>query len=54
MSQPEADVALPPTAHNVFMARQPIFDANKQRIAYELLYRANRDATHFRFALKKA
>ena len=45
MSQPEADVALPPTAQNVFMARQPIFDANKQRIAYELLYRANRDAT---------
>ena len=45
MSQPEADAALPPTAQNVFMARQPIFDANSKRIAYELLYRANRDAT---------
>lgn len=45
MSHPEADVALPPTAQNVFMARQPIFDANSKRIAYELLYRANRDAT---------
>jgi c-di-GMP phosphodiesterase len=29
----------------VFIARQPIFDGRDRRVAYELLYRASRDAT---------
>lgn len=33
-------------AQNVFIARQPIFDAGNQRIAYELLYRDSRTATN--------
>ncbi len=46
MNYTEVDVTPPPTAQHVFIARQPIFDTNRQRIAYELLYRAHRDATH--------
>ncbi|MFY7950257.1 MAG: EAL and HDOD domain-containing protein, partial [Gemmatimonas sp.] len=30
----------------VFVARQPIFDVQDTRVAYELLYRATREATH--------
>jgi EAL and modified HD-GYP domain-containing signal transduction protein len=33
--------ALPPTAHDVYLARQPIFDAGNRCVAYELLYRAS-------------
>lgn len=33
------------SAHAVYVARQPIFDASNRRIAYELLYRANAQAT---------
>ena len=42
----EIDVTPPPTAKHVFVARQPIFDERNRRVAYELLYRATRDATH--------
>lgn len=35
----------PPTAHDVFVARQPIFDAKDRRVAYELLYRSTAVAT---------
>lgn len=35
----------PPTALDVFIARQPIFDAAGQRVAYELLYRSSSAAT---------
>ncbi|QJR36486.1 EAL and HDOD domain-containing protein [Gemmatimonas groenlandica] len=45
MSYTEVDVTPPPTAQHVFIARQPIFDTNRRRVAYELLYRAHRDAT---------
>jgi len=45
MNYTEVDVTPPPTAQHVFIARQPIFDTNRRRVAYELLYRANRDAT---------
>ena len=45
MSYTEVDVTPPPTAQHVFIARQPIFDTNRTRVAYELLYRAHRDAT---------
>jgi len=45
MSYTEVDVTPPPTAKHVFIARQPIFDTNRRRVAYELLYRAHRDAT---------
>ena len=31
--------------HQVFVARQPIFDSSNQRIAYELLYRSSQHAT---------
>lgn len=41
----DVDVAPTPTAQHVFIARQPIFDARDNRVAYELLYRATRDAT---------
>lgn len=41
----EVDVTPPPTAKHVFIARQPIFDLQDKRVAYELLYRASRDAT---------
>jgi c-di-GMP phosphodiesterase len=41
----EVDVTPPPTAQHVFIARQPIFDARDHRVAYELLYRASREAT---------
>lgn len=41
----DVDVTPPPTAQHVFIARQPIFDAADQRVAYELLYRASADAT---------
>ncbi len=41
----DVDVTPPPTAQHVFIARQPIFDARDTRVAYELLYRATRDAT---------
>lgn len=33
-------------AQDVFIARQPIFDAGNRRIAYELLYRESRTATN--------
>ena len=36
---------VPPLAHQVFVARQPIFDSQNRRVAYELLYRANQEAT---------
>ncbi len=39
------DATLPSLAHQVFVARQPIFDAGNRRVAYELLYRANQQAT---------
>ncbi|MBL0889992.1 MAG: EAL domain-containing protein [Gemmatimonadaceae bacterium] len=42
----DVDVTPPPTAQHVFIARQPIFDARNKRVAYELLYRANQEATH--------
>lgn len=42
----EFDVTPPPTTTHVFVARQPIFDERSRRVAYELLYRATRDATH--------
>lgn len=41
----DVDVTPPATAQHVFIARQPIFDAAHRRVAYELLYRASRDAT---------
>ncbi len=41
----DVDVTPPPTAQHVFIARQPIFDAAHRRVAYELLYRANGNAT---------
>lgn len=41
----EVDVTPPPTAQHVFIARQPIFDLGERRVAYELLYRATREAT---------
>lgn len=41
----DVDVTPPPTAQHVFIARQPIFDARDTRVAYELLYRATREAT---------
>lgn len=45
MPFPDVDLALPPTAQHVFVARQPIFDCGSDRVAYELLYRASREAT---------
>ncbi|MDQ8171254.1 MAG: EAL domain-containing protein [Gemmatimonadota bacterium] len=45
MPYPEVTVTLPATARHVFIARQPIFDAKRERIAYELLYRADGVAT---------
>lgn len=44
----DTDIAVTPasTAQHVFIARQPIFDLERRRVAYELLYRADRDATH--------
>ncbi|AMW03968.1 EAL and HDOD domain-containing protein [Gemmatimonas phototrophica] len=42
----DVDVTPPPTAQHVFIARQPIFDGRDRRVAYELLYRASREATH--------
>jgi EAL and modified HD-GYP domain-containing signal transduction protein len=45
MTVSDVDVTPPPTAQHVFIARQPIFDAADQRVAYELLYRASADAT---------
>jgi c-di-GMP phosphodiesterase len=45
MSASDVDVTPPPSAQHVFIARQPIFDAADQRVAYELLYRASADAT---------
>lgn len=41
----DVDVTPPPTAQHVFIARQPIFDRTPSRVAYELLYRASREAT---------
>lgn len=46
MRSTDAAVTPPPTAQHVFIARQPIFDLRDKRIAYELLYRATREATH--------
>jgi EAL and modified HD-GYP domain-containing signal transduction protein len=45
MTYTEVDVTSPATAQHVFIARQPIFDTKRRRVAYELLYRAHRDAT---------
>jgi len=45
MSLSDVDVTPPATAQHVFIARQPIFDAQETRVAYELLYRATREAT---------
>ncbi len=45
MNVSDMDVTTPPTAQHVFIARQPIFDSAHRRIAYELLYRANAEAT---------
>ena len=45
MSYTEMEMAPPPSAQIVFIARQPIFDTDRRRVAYELLYRAHRDAT---------
>jgi EAL and modified HD-GYP domain-containing signal transduction protein len=42
----DVDVTPPPTAQHVFIARQPIFDTRDTRVAYELLYRATKEATH--------
>ena len=39
------DVTAPSLAYQVFVARQPIFDAGNRRVAYELLYRADQQAT---------
>ena len=39
------DEIVPSLAHQVFVARQPIFDSGNRRVAYELLYRANQEAT---------
>ena len=36
---------VPPTAFDVFIARQPIFDVHDRRVAYELLYRSTASAT---------
>lgn len=36
----------PPTALDVFIARQPIFDLTGRRVAYELLYRATARSTN--------
>jgi EAL and modified HD-GYP domain-containing signal transduction protein len=41
----DVDVTLPATAQHVFIARQPIFDERDTRVAYELLYRATREAS---------
>lgn len=41
----DVDVTPPATAQHVFIARQPIFDARETRVAYELLYRATREAS---------
>ncbi|HEY0931391.1 MAG TPA: HDOD domain-containing protein [Gemmatimonas sp.] len=41
----DVEVTPPPTAQHVFIARQPIFDRTPHRVAYELLYRASREAT---------
>ena len=37
--------SLPPTAQDVCLARQPIFDLGNRVVAYELLYRANQVST---------
>ncbi|WP_396223707.1 EAL and HDOD domain-containing protein [Gemmatimonas sp.] len=42
----DVDVTPPAAAQHVFIARQPIFDLRDTRVAYELLYRASREATH--------
>jgi EAL and modified HD-GYP domain-containing signal transduction protein len=44
MPLPRHDAA-PSAAHEVFVARQPIFDTLDRRVAYELLYRESRTAT---------
>ena len=38
------DGTTPSAAHDVFIARQPIFDTEDRRVAYELLYRESRTA----------
>ena len=46
MTAPTAtEQAAPTTALDVFIARQPIFDASNRRVAYELLYRSTSQAT---------
>lgn len=39
------ETPLPPTALDVYVARQPIFDVFNQRVAYELLYRDSAQST---------
>jgi EAL and modified HD-GYP domain-containing signal transduction protein len=46
MPSTTVDVTTPTPVQQVFVARQPIFDAQDTRVAYELLYRATREATH--------
>jgi hypothetical protein len=40
-----ASPVLPPTAQDVHLARQPIYDAGNRCVAYELLYRASSVST---------
>ncbi|HYW33444.1 MAG TPA: HDOD domain-containing protein [Gemmatimonas sp.] len=42
---PERNGQTSSAVHDVFIARQPIFDVSDQRVAYELLYRESRNAT---------
>lgn len=44
------DAAGPPTAPSAFLGRQPILDRYQQLIGYELLYRADAEASEARFA----
>jgi EAL and modified HD-GYP domain-containing signal transduction protein len=41
----EPNGSVPSAVHDVFIARQPIFDSANRRVAYELLYRESRHAT---------
>ena len=42
---PTLETSLPPTAQDVFVARQPIFDVRNEVVAYELLYRESAGST---------
>lgn len=41
----DLETPLPPTALDVYVARQPIFDTRNERVAYELLYRDSAQST---------